>query len=188
MAKNTIDTTVLINQIIKAYQDAMPNACKIFKDQARQELRVQLAMSGVPGGGKLAQWGENVADAITERPVETSANSIKCIIQVPTDAGDANGNVYVQAQVLAQGNPGWMPPQTKPGQKTWNGDIDEYTVHVSGDQPPELMPESFSHGNYIDPQFMSNTGKQCADLLTDYFLDVGKSLLPLFKQLGGDNK
>ena len=141
--------------------DYMQLAIDIALDTVRQsqeEYRSYVAseIRSEHSSKKKKNWAEDIADSLILDEPYYDPRSQKVIgrIHMPVDYDDGN---YVRAMVLATGNQAGGPLYTKPGQKTWNGNIDEKSVHVPADEIPEKLPDRFNFPS--GENFMGNAIK-----------------------------
>ena len=149
--------------------DFMRIAIDIALDTVRQSQkeykeRVMAEIQAEHSSKKKKNWAADIADALVAEEPYYDPKSQKVIgrVYMPEDHDDSD---YVRAMVLATGNQANGPLFTKPGQKTWNANIDEKVVHVPAGAEPQPLPESF---NFPSGQnFMDNAVKLYRDQFKD---------------------
>lgn len=151
----------LESEVVELLTQLFPGAAQIFKEQLARQIKIQ--------GGfkkpKMNSWADDIANAFELQPVKYSHGVLTGRLELPS------GNNEARAMVMMHGNPGiGNPPMTKPGEKTWDGNMEEQSVHVGSDQQPELMPDKFLHGPKIEKDFIDNTARKCDQKISDYFV------------------
>lgn len=153
----------------------------VRQSQAEYKARVMSEIQSEHSSKKKKNWAADIADSLVAEEPYYAPHSQKVIgkVYMPEDHDDGD---YVRAMVLATGNQAGGPLFTKPGQKTWNGNIDEKSVHVPAGEKPEPLPESFNHPS--GQNFMANATKLYRDRFNDNVLvaqrkirdEIGKML------------
>lgn len=138
--------------------DAIREAQEEFKAVVAKEIMDEHSSE------KKRGWAAEIAASmVSEEPYyDEKANKIVGKVFLPEDHDDNN---YVRAMVLAEGNQAEGPLHTKPGEKTWDGNITEKRVHVAEGAASRLLPESFNFDSGTN--FMMNA----ATLYQDKFID-----------------
>lgn len=167
---------------IRVLSGLMSGAADIYKRQLAFEIKQQ---SGLDGDHKLSGWADDIADSMYLKQIRTSNTEITGVLAIP------HGNNEARAMVLMHGNPGiGNPPMTKPGQETWDDNMQEQSVHVPAQEAARRMPQKYLHeSGWIDPNFLQNTGKKTQDQILNHFISgafpIKEQLNRLIKSMAG---
>lgn len=144
----------LMQYAIDAAIEVVQNAQEELRERIAQEIRMEHSSA------KKSGWADNIASAmVADTPhYDPRTKSVTGSIFLPEDHEDSN---YVRAMVLATGNQAEGPLRTKPGQRTWDGDIAEKSIHVPEGNVSTPLPDAF---NFPSGQnFVENAVKRYAD-------------------------
>lgn len=146
------DANDWMKMAIDIAMDAMRDIEEEFRDQVSSEVVAEHHSE------KKINWAKDVAEHIQcEEPYyDESSGTIVGEVKVPADSESAT---YVRAMVLATGNQANGPLFTKPGQPTWDGNIEEFRVHVPANWHSRPLPDGFNYVAGEGEQFMKNATK-----------------------------
>ncbi len=143
------DTNDWMKMAIEIAMDAMYDIQEEFREQVAAEVVAEHHSE------KKVGWAKDVAEHIQcETPYyDAGTGTIVGVVKVPADSRSAT---YVRAMVLSTGNQANGPLFTKPGQPTWDSNIEEYAVHVPANWHSRPLPNGFNYVAGEGEHFMKN--------------------------------